>query len=221
MSKKNNKLPPTLGVFATPFYRSLAGHSSELSALKSYLLSRTKPEHAHHDSPQASHTAVFESSFDFFKLEDAEAKLIRDRLYKHLMIYLADVSGFDGTALQKIKFRTESWYHVTNKGGYFQPHIHPLASVSLIYCVDPGDESIEEDHESGKVFFTDPRQNAAMYLDPANRHMHRPYSFDALRFRLLPDEVCIFPSYLQHSVEPYVGERPRITIAANFSFTLT
>ena len=59
-----------------------------------------------------------------------------------------------------------------------------------------------------------------MYLDPTNRHMRRDFSFDGIRFRLPPDELCIFPSYLQHSVEPYTGENPRITIAANFSFWL-
>ena len=119
-----------------------------------------------------------------------------------------------------MKFRNESWFHITRKGGYFQPHTHPLASVSMIYCVDPGDENIEDERESGQVLFVDPRHNASMYLDPANRYMHRNYSFDGLRFRLRADEVCIFPSYLQHSVEPYAGERPRITIAANFSFSL-
>jgi hypothetical protein len=70
---------------------------------------------------------------------------------------------------------------------------------------------------AGHVMFTDPRQTNA-YLDPGNNDMRRDMSFNAIRLRLKPAELMIFPSYLYHAVEPYVGNRPRITIAANFWF---
>lgn len=215
-----SEIPATHGLFATPFYRVLAGHHNQCAELSAYLLARENAEHAHPDSPQASHSAVFESRFDLFSWQDEPIQSLKNLIYSHLMNYLADVNGYDKEALSKVQFRNESWYHITRKGGYFQPHTHPLASVSVIYCVDPGDTEIADQREAGHVLFSDPRHSALMYLDPANRHMQRPYSFDGLRFRLQADEICLFPSYLQHSVEPYRGERPRITVAANFSFSL-
>jgi len=213
-------MPTTLGLFSTPFYRSLAGNSEHLETLKTYILASETPAHAHPNSPQSSHSAVFESKFDFFSWPDSPPQTLKNKLYSHLMNYLTEVNAFDDAALQKIKFQNESWYHITRSGGYFQPHTHPLASVSMIYCVDPGDEQLNEERASGHVQFFDPRHGASMYLDPANRYMQRNYSFDALRFRLSADELCIFPSYLQHAVEPYMGQRPRITVAANLSFDL-
>ncbi|MBX2848300.1 MAG: 2OG-Fe(II) oxygenase family protein [Acidiferrobacterales bacterium] len=218
--KQNNQIPPLLGYFSTPFYRVLAGHGEQLGSLREFLLAKAIPELENPDSPQQSHSAVFESAFDLFNWQGEEVQAVKGRLHGHLMNYLRLVNNYTEEQLKELNFRTESWFHVTTKGGYFQSHTHPLASVSMIYCVDPGDAEIADLHESGQVLFTDPRANASMYLDPANRYMTRPFSFDGIRFRLQPDEVCIFPSYLQHSVEPYNGEDPRITIAANFSFGL-
>lgn len=206
--------------FATPFLRTFAGHDKKIDDLKFFLLTCENDNFVHSKSPQESHNALFESRFDLFSWPDEHVQQIKNRLLAHLMNYLSDVNCFSVEDLKKLNFRIESWFHISRKGAYFQPHTHPLASVSMIYCVDPGDEVIDDLHEAGCVLFTDPRLNASMYVDPANRNMKRKYSFDGLRFRLRSDELCIFPSYLQHSVEPYVGDTPRITIAANFSFSL-
>jgi len=206
--------------FATPFYKGLMGLQSNHSGLKDYILSCEHGEFRHKDSPQTAHNKVFESRFDLLSWPDSNIQAFKQKLYENLMQYLAAVNGFSAQDLQNLNFKSESWFHITRSGGYFQPHTHPLASVSIIYCVDPGDETIEDSREAGQVQFTDPRYNASMFLDPTNRNMKRPFSFSGLRFRLKPDELCIFPSYLQHSVEPYVGDRPRITVAANFSFSL-
>lgn len=204
-------------VFATPFYKVQAGHISHVDNLKAYLLEHSTEQDKNPDRPQGAHSAVFESRFDFFDRTDEPVSQLKERLYLHLMSYLSSVNGFDQKALNELKFRQESWFHITKAGGYFQPHTHPQASVSMIYCVEPGDDGLEA-YEQGSVLFIDPRHNASMHLDRANRHMIRPFSFNGLRFRLAKDEVCIFPSYLQHSVEPYCGAEPRITIAANFTF---
>ena len=216
--QKNQSDKITTPVFASPFYKALAGHSQQLGELGSFLLQCESEQFRHQDSPQAAHPALFESRFDLFSWTDDRIRSMKNRLYSHLMNYLTEVNGFDQAALGALQFQNESWFHITRRGGFFQPHTHPLAAVSMIYCVSPGDEVIENLHEQGRVQFFDARNNASMYLDPANRHMNRTYSFNALQFRLQADEVCIFPSYLQHSVEPYSGDSPRITIAANFKF---
>ncbi len=190
-------------------------------ALRESILSHENEAHRHPDSPQSAHPNLFESRFDFLNWPDEPIKNFKSTLYEHLMRYISGLCGFTPADLQKLKFTNESWFHITRSGGFFQPHTHPLASVSLIYCVDPGDSQHDTDaHDVGAVMFTDPRQGASMYLDPVNRQMRRAFSFNGVRYRLAADDLCIFPSYLQHWVEPYVGASPRITIAANFAFQL-
>ena len=127
------------------------------------------------------------------------------------------VNEINDEDLKSLNFNNHCWFHIYRNGGYFQTHNHPNASWSVIYCVDPGDETPENESMSGHIMFTAPRHVNA-YLDPANNGMRRDMSFNAIRLRLKPAELLIFPSYLYHTVEPYIGQSPRITIAANFWF---
>jgi len=213
MSKPSN----TNAVFATPLYRVLTGANEINQAVKPFLLNKESDDFRNPDSPQATHKHLFESKFDLFHWADPEIENLKAVLYENLMRYIIDVNGIDPKDAERLSFKHESWFHITRKGAYFQPHTHPLASVSMVYCVDPGDQDIE-DIESGALVFTDPRHNASMFLDPTNRNMGRTFSFHQVRLKLKADELVIFPSYLQHHVEPYAGDSPRITVAANFSF---
>ena len=131
--------------------------------------------------------------------------------------FLKLVNEINDEDLKSLNFDNHCWFHIYRNGGYFQTHNHPNASWSVIYCVDPGDETPENESMAGHIMFTDPRHVNA-YLDPANNGMRRDMSFNAIRLRLKPAELLIFPSYLYHTVEPYIGQRPRIAIAANFWF---
>ena len=215
-----NRQTPTFGIFATPIFRATTGSSELADMLTVFLLSKENSSTRNPDSPQQIHKNLFESRFDLFHWHDPEIESLKQVVYGGLMQYVKDINGCDDQALANLSFNHESWFHITRKGGYFQPHTHPLASVSLIYCVDPGDEEMQDENEAGYLVLSDPRHNASMYLDPANHNMTRDYTFNTVRFRLKKDELLIFPSYLQHHVEPYMGETPRITIAANFSFSL-
>ena len=57
-----------------------------------------------------------------------------------------------------------------------------------------------------------------MYLDPANKDLKRDYSFNGIKIKYKKANMLIFPSYLQHSVEPYLGNKYRITVPVNFRF---
>lgn len=209
--------PVTNAVFATPLYRVLTGATEINEAVKSFLLDKETEDFRNPNSPQATHKNLFESKFDLFHWADPEIENLKAALYENLMRYIIEINGISPKDAELLTFKHESWFHISRKGAYFQPHTHPLASVSMVYCVDPGDQSID-DIESGALVFTDPRHNASMFLDPTNRNMNRQFSFSQARIKLKKDELVIFPSYLQHHVEPYAGETPRITVAANFSF---
>ena len=106
--------------------------------------------------------------------------------------------------------------HVTTKGGYFRAHTHPLASWSVVFCARRGDDLHNSPGNQGDLVFYDPRTNASMFLDPANRNMRRELSFNSFKINVQDGDLLIFPSYLTHFVEPYLGEAQRITVAANF-----
>ena len=203
--------------WATPFYRS-ATEAPRADALRDYILANEKESLRKVKSPQRAHPAVFESSFDFLDWPSPAVQELKQFLYGHLAGVVRNANDLDDESMSRLRFHGHSWFHITRTGGYFQDHNHPLASWSLVYCVDPGDETPPNEFESGALVFQDPRTMASMYLDTANRTLRREFSFDAVRFRPSKADLLIFPSYIRHAVEPYGGDRPRISIAANFWF---
>ncbi|MEL7184920.1 MAG: TIGR02466 family protein [Pseudomonadota bacterium] len=206
-------------LFATPLYRVTLGDVEALNAsLEKRILSLENEEHRKKNSPQPMPATVFESEFDFLKRPEPEVIELRDILYASLASFVKEVNALTDEQLAKLKFGNHCWFHVTRDGGYFQPHNHPNASWSLVYYVNPGDVVPKNDAAAGHIVFHDPRPQAAYYQDPANGGMIRDYSYSGVRIRPTPGELLIFPSYLMHHVEPYEGEAPRITVAANFWF---
>ena len=203
-------------LWATPFYRATSAVERS-DSLRDYILANEKESARKSDSPQRAHPGVFESKFDFLDWQSPAPRELKQFLYGHLAGVVRHANELDDDAMRKLRFHSHSWFHITHSGGYFQNHNHPLASWSLIYCVDPGDEDAP-DFEAGHVVFQDPRATASMYLDTANRTLSREFSFDAVRLRPSKGDVLIFPSYIQHAVEPYRGLTPRISVAANFWF---
>ncbi len=204
-------------LWATPFYRS-ATDASRADMLRDYILANEQDSRRKSNSPQRAHPGVFESTFDFLDWPSPVTQELKQFLYGHLAGVVRAANGFDADTLRRLRFHNHCWFHITRQGGYFQNHNHPLASWSLVYCVDPGDTEPINEFEAGHLIFHDPRACASMYLDEANRGWLRESSFDALRFRPAKGDLLIFPSYVQHAVEPYHGSAPRISVAANFWF---
>lgn len=204
-------------LWSTPFLRVTTDTHDLANGLKDVILDCENEEFRKKNSPQRSHDNVFESEFDFLTWQREPIPEFRELMVGYLGRFLTLVNDWKDEDLNQLKFDNDCWFHVYRNGGYFQNHNHPNASWSLVYCVDPGDETPENESMAGHLMFTDPR-NASTYLDPANRNMRRDMSFNAIRLRPKATELFVFPSYVYHAVEPYVGDRPRITIAANFWF---
>jgi uncharacterized protein (TIGR02466 family) len=106
----------------------------------------------------------------------------------------------------KIQFELVAWAAVNRKGHYNTSHIHPGATWSGVYYVDPGDPPQEG---SGAVLeFEHPIQAMVMSFFPG----------------LLPSTlivkpeaglIVVVPSTLVHIVLLYGGERPRVCIPFN------
>ena len=205
-------------LFATPIYHSNLDDDRLRRSVKKAILVRQTESHRHRQPPQGPHPGVFESRFDFLDGSDSDSvKALRTVLLTHLQAFLAVVQETSPEEVGIEQVRFHSWFHVTSEGGYFQPHNHPNASWSLVYCVDNGHESpCSEEEQSGCLVFSDPRSTASMYLDRFNRRQHRDVSFDGAKYFLRNDDLLIFPSFVKHHVSPYYGKDRRITVAANF-----
>ena len=205
-------------LFATPVYHTNLNDDKLRRSVKKLILGRQNEIHRHRQPPQGRHPGVFESRFDFLDSPDNDAiATLRSVLLAHLQALLAVVQGLEPeeVGMEQVKFH--SWFHITSRGGFFQPHNHPNASWSLVYCVDNGHETpCSEEEQSGCLVFADPRSTASMYLDRFNRRQHRDVSFDGAKYFLQNDDLLIFPSFVKHHVTPYYGNDQRITVAANF-----
>jgi uncharacterized protein (TIGR02466 family) len=208
--------------WTTPILRRVERKENDPAhrALHKLILAHEQPAERKADSPQPLHRNVFESEFDFLDWREPASLALKQLMHRRLAEVILHSSNFGQEMLLKLKIVCESWFHITRSGGYVRSHNHPQHSWSAIYCVDPGDPEPEYDHDAGHLLFFDPRNSAGMFLDMANSELTSSYNFHTLRFRPSAGELIIFPSYVWHAVEPYHGERPRITVAANFRFNL-
>jgi hypothetical protein len=106
-------------------------------------------------------------------------------------------------------YADDSWASVYRAGDYCMPHSHLRSDVSIVYMLDPGDDDPDEPM-AGKLSFADPRIEACCPDQPARvtRHMIP---------EMTPGSMLIFASDYLHSVNPYRGRRPRITLSWNIT----
>lgn len=106
-------------------------------------------------------------------------------------------------------YADDSWASVYRAGDYCMPHSHLRSDVSIVYMLDPGDEDPDEPM-AGKLCFADPRIGACCPDEPTRvtRHMIP---------EMTPGTMLIFASDYLHSVNPYRGRRPRITLSWNIT----
>ena len=205
-------------LFSTPFLHMATDNIELCKKLETYILNAMKDEHRIKSAPQQAHPDLFESSFDFLNWGHQLTNELKNLMLSYLLNFIKTTSNIPNEKLSQIRFVHESWFHVARNGGYFQSHTHPNHSWSMVFCVNPGDENNKNEYSSGKLLFIDPRLNASMYMDPANNNMKREFSYNGLKVMPIRGSIIIFPSFLQHSVEPYIGSEYRITVAANFKF---
>ncbi|MBS0569029.1 MAG: hypothetical protein JSS28_00320 [Proteobacteria bacterium] len=103
-----------------------------------------------------------------------------------------------------IPFRLQSWVNLHDRGGFNFLHVHEgsLLSGSFYIKVPPG---------SGRFVFRDPRPGVVLgYVKGA---VPNGYS----DIHLTPEDglLVLFPSWMEHYVEPHANDAPRIAIAFN------
>ena len=205
--------------FATPFYRANEEDGVLAADITRCCLDMQSKEFEKPDPPQGRIPGVFESNFNFLDQSEDRIQDLRLLIQKHLVSFLAVINDSTPEDIASYRMGYHSWFHITTKGGYFRAHTHPLASWSVVYCASRGDDEPHQPHNMGDIVFYDPRGNASMFLDPTNRSMRRELSFNSFKITPRSGDLMIFPSFITHFVEPYQGELPRVTIAANYWVT--
>jgi uncharacterized protein (TIGR02466 family) len=100
------------------------------------------------------------------------------------------------------RFYGGCWANVLRDGGYNKIHNHAGAVWSGSYYVGVGEPDAEPQY-NGWIEFQDPR--------PANIHGGKE------RIKPEPGLLLMFPSWLNHYVNPFHGKGERISIAFNLS----
>lgn len=109
----------------------------------------------------------------------------------------------------KGSFRITAWANVSRKNNYHRLHNHPGCSWSGVYYVQDGETNIPQYPLSGMLELIDPRPFTEMVYTPGE-----PYG---QRITIQPRSglMIIFPSFLYHHVNPYMGKTERISVAFN------
>lgn len=162
---------------------------------------------------------LFESHFKLFAWPEPEIVELRNFCLSRLAQLVCELNGYDDQTRARLDIRTDAWFHVTRRNGFFGVHNHPLASWSGVYCVAAGKNDADQP-DSGLLSFLHPHLGQAMYVDSGNEHLKQPFGIKNHGFPLNPGQLVLFPSWLLHQVLPFYGEGERITVAFNCSFSL-
>ena len=192
-------------LFATPIFWHVLKDVDALNAeLRDMILEQERAA----PSMLKSNQGGWQSPSDFFRWEgQAVATLAR---YARRAVEVASSRVVPQNV--RIEIHLSSWAAVNRKGHYNTTHVHPMATWSGVYYVDPGDEP--PDTPGAVIEFENPSVASVMTFFPGlipSARIVRPEA----------GMMILFPSYLQHSVRMYQGERPRICVPFNAHLRVT
>ena len=207
-------------MFALPFVFDEHPDPAKLNANLRLLFLAKEAEGTRHANPDPyteRNAPLFESRFDLFAWPEPEIRELRDFCLARLMHTVGQLNQYDEKTIATIGVKTDAWFHVTRRNGYFGVHNHPLASWSGVYCVSSGENDADEP-DSGKLTFITPHHMSGMYVDAGSEFLAPPFGIQNFGLCLLPGQLVLFPSSILHHVLPFQGEAERITVAFNCSF---
>jgi hypothetical protein len=208
--------------FSVPMVLAQHPDPARLNAeLKALFLKREAEggKHANRQPLVQRNPMLFESNFQLFSWPDRPVAELRDYCLRQLYRAIGELNGYDEAMLRRLQMASESWFHITRKGGYFGMHNHALHSWSGVYCVDPGIDSSGV-ADSGQLSFLNPSATSTMFMDMAVARMSPPFNYGSRTFQFEAGQLVLFPSWLLHEVKPFWGEGERITVAFNARFRL-
>lgn len=163
---------------------------------------------------QKSNRGGWHSKGNLFGPEYGLSPAVRDTVTQALFSYIGDAFGFSG----EIQISITGWAVINRPGDYNVPHNHAanLLSGALYLSVPPG-------MKGGAIVFQDPRLNLNAHDTEGMRRLNvkPPWMATSLPFVPAEGEILVFPSWLNHWVEPYRSENPdALRIVVSFNATV-
>jgi len=206
-----------LKAFYTPIVASRIDLiQSEYHAINKVIFKLEKLKWKNKQPSQGIEEGVYESPHRLFQREEPEIKKISALITNKILDVVCTLNSYSGRQRGLLQTYAASWFHITRKNGFVQPHNHPNASWSAVYCTASGEEAGIT--KTALVLMTP--NNIPMYVDAGNANINLPISSDTVRFYLKEGDLLIFPSNLMHFVSTHLSSKERITIATNFWFQL-
>jgi len=158
----------------------------------------------------AENSNLFESSYD--------VHLKKNKFFNQLLFFISKcvlkMSNYSNMVPENSKdvfdvSVKDSWFIKYKKEkGYVLPHVHSFCSWCCVYYVQIGDDA---DLMNGSTYFLNPRAHRDS-LDFGSDYRKKNTKFK------IPKEgtVLVWPNNLLHGSVPYLGEKERIIVSANF-----
>lgn len=103
---------------------------------------------------------------------------------------------------------TSMWAIINGKNAFNEKHHHGNSALSAAYYV-------KADSSSGEIVFFDPRQ-ANVFCHPISKEVNK-MNAQVQSVTPQPGTLILFPSYLEHKVNPNLSNTHRIVISFNVS----
>ena len=225
-----------INLWETPIFLVMnPDHEKIKKGLVDYIYSQEAHQSSRVDSKVAAHLKanLSESKFDFFTRDNPEvaelSKFVNDAALKVITEINRGIWEKKYASCKPEIDIHESWYHVTKTHGSHGAHNHGGCSWCGIYYIDVGDRSTSSPFNKAYTYFGE-----TVYTTKGGKNrFYRPFSnsyYDpGLDWQASNDTFCpepvegmlvLFPSYLMHSGEPYVGESDRVLVAMNMKVNL-
>ncbi len=164
---------------------------------------------------------LVESPLDLFATtSEPNLKALIDWISGCVRVAVSKANGGEVKPNQlRVRF-TNSWFHITNNGGFHDAHTHGDCSWCGIYYLAAGDPDTVPASGSTKAGngvnrFYGPISMGGMAVDYGGNYLRRSY----IDVQPIEGRLVLFPSYLLHSALPYFGASDRIVLAFNTQTT--
>lgn len=200
------------------FSRKYRDHQADAPAIIAHLYDlrsqETKPIASDVAPRMKSATGLFESRLDLFEKTEHPA-------LKRLVAFIESsvrraVHQANGGTIDSKRIRVEfkdSWFHITNDGGFHDAHIHSGCSWCGIFYLQISDvpANPSEHAPNGVNRFYSPLNAGGSVDDFGNLYLKNNF------LDVPPTEgtLILFPSYLLHSALAYRGQRDRVILSFN------
>lgn len=157
---------------------------------------------------------LFESRMDLLDAPQDDCLIALKVFFQQsVAAVVSKVNGDRVPAHQLVVDVKDSWFHITNDGGFHDAHYHGGCSWCGIYYIRAGDvpERQPAHAPNGVNRFYSPIRIGAMQDDYGNDYL----SANSTDVPPKDGMLILFPSFLLHSALPYRGSVDRLVVAFN------